>query len=71
MNQMLILKDSEDLLEYIQLRPLSLCNSIKTFDFYTLYTTIPHSKLQDRYKELDQLCFKTGYNYWLTYLSLN
>ena len=71
MNQMWILEDSEDLLEYIQLRPLSLCNIIKTFDFSTLYTIIPHSKPTDRYEELIQLCFKTGYNYWLTYLSLN
>jgi hypothetical protein len=42
----LILKNSKDLLEYIQSRSLSSCNSIKTFDFSTLYTTIPHSKLK-------------------------
>ena len=37
--------------------PLSFCNTIKTFDNSTLYTTIPHSKLKDRLKELIQLCF--------------
>ena len=39
-NQMWILKNSKDLLEYIQSRSLSSCNSIKTFDFSTLYTTL-------------------------------
>jgi len=52
-----ILKNSKDLLEYIQYRPLSSCNSIKTFDSSTLYTTIPHSKLKDILRELVQLCF--------------
>jgi hypothetical protein len=56
-NQMWILKNSKDLLEYIQSRSLSSCNSIKTFDFYTLYTTIFHSKLKDKLRELVQLCF--------------
>jgi hypothetical protein len=56
-NQMWILKNSKDLLEYIQSRSLSSCNSIKTFDFSTLYTTNPHSKLKDRLRELVQLCF--------------
>ena len=46
-NQMWILKNSKDLLEYIQYRSLSSCNSIKTFDFSTLYTFITHSKLKD------------------------
>ena len=32
-------------------------NSIKTFDFTTLYTTIPNSKLKDRLSELVQLSF--------------
>jgi hypothetical protein len=35
-NQMWILKNSQDLLEYIQSRSLSSCNNIKTFDFSTL-----------------------------------
>jgi hypothetical protein len=56
-NQMWILKNLKDMLEYIQSRSLSSCNSIKTFDFSTLYTTIPHSKLNDKLRELVQLCF--------------
>ena len=56
-NQMWILNTSKDLLEYIQSRSLSPCNSIKTFDLSTLYTSISHSKLKDRLKELVQLCF--------------
>jgi hypothetical protein len=56
-NQMWILKNSKDLLEYIQSRSLSSCNSIKTFDFSTLYTTIPHSKLKVKLRDLVQLCF--------------
>ena len=54
---MWFLKNSKDLLEYIQFISLSSCNSIKTFDFSTLYTIIPHSKLKDRLRELIQLCF--------------
>ena len=56
-NQMWILKNSKDLLEYIQSRSPSSCNSIKTFDFSTFYTTIPYSKLKDKLRELVQLCF--------------
>jgi hypothetical protein len=56
-NQMWILKNSKDLLEYIQSRSLSSCNRIKTFDFSILYTTIPHSKLKEKLRELVQLCF--------------
>ena len=56
-NQMWILKNSKDLLEYIQSRSLSSCNSITTFVFSTLYTIIPHSKLNDRLRELIQLYF--------------
>jgi len=54
-NQIWILKNSKYLLEYIQSRSLSSCNSIKTFDFSTLYMTIPHSKLKDTLKEFIQL----------------
>jgi hypothetical protein len=53
------MKNSKDMLEYIQYRSLSSCNSIKPFDFSTLYTTIPHSKLKDKLRELVQLCFIT------------
>ena len=47
---------SKDLLEYIQSRFLSSCNSIKAFDFSTLYTTILYPKQKDNSKELIQLC---------------
>ena len=33
------------------------CNIIKIFEFSTLYTAIPHSKLKYRSTELLQLCF--------------
>ena len=59
-NQMWILKNSEDQLEYIQSiqnRSLSSCNIINTFDFSTLYITIPHSNPKDKLRELIQLCF--------------
>jgi len=56
-NQMWILQNSKDLLEYIQSRPLSSCNNIKSFDFSTIYRTIPYSKLKDKLWELVQLCF--------------
>jgi hypothetical protein len=42
---------------HVQSSSLSLCNSIKTLDFSTLYTTIPHSNLGKRLKELVQLRF--------------
>ena len=34
------------------------CYTIKTFDFSTLYTTIQHTLLKSRIKELIQCCFK-------------
>ena len=51
------LNNSKDLLEYIQSMSLSSCHGIKTCNFSTPYTTIPHSKLKDRLRELGQLCF--------------
>ena len=54
-NQMWILKNSKELLQ--NLKAQSLVNIIKTFDFSTLYTTIPHSKLKSRLKDLIFECF--------------
>jgi hypothetical protein len=48
---------SKDLLEYIQFRFLSSCNINNTFDFATIYTTIPLSKLKDKLRKLVQLYF--------------
>ena len=56
-NQMWILKNSKDLLECHKSKPLTSCNSIKTFDFSTLYTSIPHSKLKEKLKASVHLCF--------------
>ena len=47
-NQMWILKNSKELLENLKSTHFSRVNSIKAFDFSTLYTTIPHSKLKER-----------------------
>jgi len=49
---MWILKNSRDLVESLSSQSLSVITSIKTFDFSTLYTTIPHPKLKSRLKDL-------------------
>jgi hypothetical protein len=51
LNQMWILKNSKDLLDNLKSRCFSQVSSIKTFDFLTLYTTLPHDKLKTRLKE--------------------
>ena len=51
-NQMWILKNSKELLNNLNCLALSRINSIKTYDFSTLYTTIPHQKLNTRLKIL-------------------
>ena len=61
-NQMWTLRNSKDLLEYIQSRSLSSCNGIKTLEFSTLCTAIPHSQLNDKLRELVQLCFIKKYH---------
>ena len=45
---MWILKNSKELLDNLHSTSLSSVNSIQTFDFSTLYTTIPHNKLKSR-----------------------
>ena len=47
-NQMWILKNSKELLEHIQSSNFNHITIIKSFDFFTLYTTIPHQKLNSR-----------------------
>ena len=56
-NQMWILKNSKDLLHNLDSISLSKINSIKTYDFTSLYTTIPHAKLKDRLKTIITDCF--------------
>ena len=50
-NDMWILKNSKDLLDNLKSRSFSQVSSIKTFDFSTLYTTLPHDELKTRLKE--------------------
>ena len=50
-NHMWILKNSQDLLDNLKSRSFSHVSSIKTFDFSTLYTTLPHDKLKTSLKE--------------------
>ena len=47
-NQMWILKNSKELLEHLQSPNFNNITSIKSFDFSTLYTTIPYQKLKSR-----------------------
>ena len=60
---MWILKNSKELLENLKAQSLCSVNSIKSFNFSTLYTTIPHDKLRPLIlKEIINQCFfhKTG-----------
>ena len=61
MNQMWILKNSKELLEKLSISQFTHISSIKTFDFSTLYTTIPHDQLKSRLKDLVYSVF-TGKN---------
>ena len=54
---MWILKNSKELLENLKAQSLHSVNSIKYFDFSTLYTTIPHDKLISKLKEIINQCF--------------
>ncbi|KAK3087812.1 hypothetical protein FSP39_010974 [Pinctada imbricata] len=47
-NQLWILKNSKEILEHLKSTHFRRVHSIKAFDFSTLYTTIPHSKLKER-----------------------
>ena len=49
---MWILKNSKELLDKLASQSLFVISNIKTFDFSTLYTTIPYDKLKCRLKEL-------------------
>ena len=45
---MWIIKNSKELLKHIKSQNFNHITSIKSFDFSTLYTTIPHQKLKRR-----------------------
>ena len=53
---MWILKNSKELLEHLKAQSLHSVNSIKSFDFSTLYTTIPHDKLKSKLNEIINHC---------------
>ena len=61
-NQMWILKNSKQLLHNLHSHSIASVNSIKTFDFSTLYTTIPHDQLKPRLASVvnQAFCFKNG-----------
>jgi mRNA-degrading endonuclease RelE of RelBE toxin-antitoxin system len=56
-NQMWILKNSTKKLAYLKEQNFSQINSIKPYDFFTLYTTIPHEKLKSRLSDIIDNCF--------------
>jgi len=67
-NQMWILKNSKILLENLDKYSQTKITSLKTFDFSTLYTTLPHSKLKSRLADIIHKAFvskngKRRYNF--------
>jgi hypothetical protein len=56
-NQMWILKNSKELLESLKSPFLSQIYSIKTYDFTTLHTIIPHDELKTRLFSIIDSCF--------------
>ena len=58
-NQMWILKNSKELLDNFNLDSLASVYSIKTYDFSTLYTNIPHTKLKSRLAKLVRNAFRS------------
>ena len=68
-NHMWILKNSKDLFDNLKSRSFSQVSSVKTFDFSTLYTTLPHDKLKTRLKETIHKAFSYR-NYGSTFVVL-
>ena len=64
-DQVWILKNSKELLDYLKSLNFNLITNIKYFDFSTLYTTIPHQKLKvvPHHKPHKILKFKFSENY--------
>ena len=63
-NQMWILKNSKQLLDNLHSNYIASVNSIKTFDFSTLYTSIPHDQLKSRLASIvnQAVCLKMERN---------
>ena len=61
-NQMRIFKNSKELLEHLKSPNFNHITNIKSFDFSTLYTTIPHDKLKSRLANIirNSFIFKHG-----------
>ena len=59
---MWIFENSKQLLDNLQSNSITSVKSIKTFDFSTLYTTIPHDQLKSRLASIvnQAFCFKNG-----------
>ena len=59
---MWILQNSKELLEHLKSPTFNHVTRIKSFDFSTLYTTIPHQKLKDRLTSIirNPFIFKNG-----------
>ena len=59
---MWILKNSKELLEHLKSQTFNHVTSIKSFNFSTLYTTIPHQKLTERLASIirNALIFNNG-----------
>ena len=70
-NQMWSLKNSQELLEHLKSPTFNHVTNIKSFDFFTLYTTIPHQQLKDRLTSIfrNAFSFKNG-NRRYKYLAL-
>jgi hypothetical protein len=62
---MWILKNSKDLLDSLKSRSFSQVSSIKTFDFSTLYTTLPHDIfLEDKHNIVLHLSILYDYQHF-------
>jgi hypothetical protein len=71
-NQIWILKNSKELLENLKSPIFSQNNSIKTYDFTTLYTTIHHDKLKTRlFIMIDSFFFNKNGKRKYSYLAIN
>jgi hypothetical protein len=66
---MWILKNSKDLLDNLKSRSFSHVSSIKTFDFSTRYTILPHDKFKARLEETIHKAFSHR-NYGSTFVVL-
>jgi hypothetical protein len=56
-NQMWILKNFKEFLANLKTQNFSQINSLKTYDFSTLYTSTPHDKLKPRLLDIIDNCF--------------